>query len=71
MRPANSRNEPEEYPPGPVDVLSVDGEYIGTFAPDEMTMPLALGPNGLVATAEYDAFGVPTLVVKRLPEALR
>lgn len=70
-RPVNSRNEPEEYPPGPVDVLSVDGEFIGTFAPDEMTMPLALGPDGLVATAEYDAFGVPTLVVKRLPEALR
>ena len=66
-RPANSRNEPEEYPPGPVDVLSVDGEYIGTFAPDEMTMPLALGPNGLVATAEYDAFGVPTLVVSGCP----
>ena len=70
-RPANSRNEPEKYPPGPVDVLSVDGEYIGTFAPDEMTMPLALGPDGLVATAEYDDFGVPTLVVRRLPEALR
>ena len=70
-RPVNSRNDSEEYPPGPVDVLSLDGEYIGTFAPDEMTMPWAFGPDGLVATAEYDDFGVPTLVVRRLPEALR
>ncbi len=70
-RPANFRNDPDEYPSGPVDVLSVDGEYIGTFATGEMPMPLAFGPDGLVATAEYDGLSVPTLVVSRLPDGLR
>lgn len=70
-RPANYQDVPAKYPLGPVDVLSLDGEYIGTFAPDEMSMPLAFGPNGLVATAKYDDFGVPTLVVSVLPETLR
>ena len=52
-------------------MLTTAGEYLGTFAQDAMDMPLALGPDGLVAFVEIDAFDVPTVVVKRIPEELR
>ena len=70
-RPADFRDYPDEYPSGPVDVLSAEGEYVGTFDGEELAMPLAFGPDGLVATVEFDALGVPTVVVSRLPEMLR
>lgn len=61
----------EDNPQGPIDVLTTAGEYLGTFAQGAMDMPLALGPDGLAAFVEVDAFDVPTVVVKRLPENLR
>lgn len=67
-----SGDEPwEDDAHGPIDVLTTAGEYLGTFAQDAIDMPLALGPDGLAAFVEVDAFDVPTVVVKRLPERLR
>ena len=34
-------------------------------------MPAAFGPDGLVVYWEFDGLDVPTIVVKRLPEAVR
>lgn len=56
---------------GPIDVLGADGEYRGTFAPGKPGMPLAFGPDGLIAFVELDELDVPAIVVRRLPEAVR
>ena len=56
---------------GPIDVLGPDGEYRGTFAPGEPGMPLAFGPDGLIAFVEHDEMDVATIVVKRLPAEVR
>ena len=56
---------------GPIDVFGVDREYAGTFAAEDVEMPVAFGPGGLVAYWEFDELDVPTLVVKRLPMEVR
>lgn len=56
---------------GPIDVFGPDRQYVGTFAADAATMPWAFGPDGLVAYWEFDELDVPTIVVKRLPGAVR
>ena len=56
---------------GPIDVLGANGEYLGTFAPGEPGMPLAFGPDGLIAFVEHDELDVATIVVKRLPAEVR
>ena len=53
---------------GAIDVLTKDGEYLGTLGPGIIDTPRALGPNGLAAFVEVDSLGVPTVIVKRLPE---
>lgn len=63
--------EPGAEEPGPIDVLSPDGRYLGTVAPDVLPMPDAFGPGGLVAFVEADEFDVPVIVVRRLPPAIR
>ena len=60
-----------EYGDGWIDVLAPGGEYVGTFSLEEMPMPGAFGPGGLVAFVETDEFEVATIIVKRLPEAIR
>ncbi|MYG20243.1 MAG: hypothetical protein F4208_11925 [Gemmatimonadales bacterium] len=55
--------------PGPVDLITAEGRYIGTLA--EARMPAAFGPGGLVAYVELDAFDVPTVVVRRVSAAIR
>ena len=55
--------------PGPVDVITPAGEYLGTI-PDAR-MPNAFGPDGLVAYVGLDEFDVPTVVVRRVPEGIR
>ena len=55
--------------PGPIDVITPEGEYIGTI-PDSR-MPNAFGPDGLVAYVALDALDVPTVVVRRLPQGIR
>lgn len=50
---------------GPIDILSAEGAYIGTFPPGSFPMPSAFGPDGLVAFTEVDSLGVTTIAVKR------
>ena len=56
---------------GPIDVFNADREYVGTFAAEDLDMPVAFGPGGMVAHWEFDELDVPTLVVRRLPEEVR
>ncbi len=55
--------------PGPIDVITPEGEYLGTLP--ESTMPNAFGPDGLAAYVGIDELDVPTVVVRRLPAAIR
>ena len=67
MNPAPSA--PRSRRPGPIDVITSEGEYIGTLA--STPMPAAFGPDGLVAYLEVDALDVATVVVRRLPAEIR
>ncbi|MCY4572208.1 MAG: hypothetical protein OXF01_05345 [Gemmatimonadetes bacterium] len=51
---------------GPIDVISPDGRYIGSYPAGFTGMPAAFGPAGLVAFIERDEFGVESVVVTRL-----
>ena len=57
--------------PAPIDVVTSDGRYVGTFPALVADMPIAFGPDGLVAFVEIDEFDVPTVIVKRLPHEVR
>ncbi len=61
--------EPESD--GPIDVLTVQGEYVGTYATGTLGMPAAFGPGGLAAFVELDEFDVARVVVRRLPTEVR
>ena len=56
---------------GPIDVLTSDGRYLGTYSSAATPMPAAFGPGGLFALVERDRLDVPTVVVKRLRPRLR
>ncbi|MDE2784921.1 MAG: hypothetical protein OXK77_18370 [Gemmatimonadota bacterium] len=56
---------------GPIDVLTAEGEYIGTYPTGTLGMPAAFGPGGLAAFVEFDEFEVATVVVRRLPSEVR
>lgn len=56
--------------PGPIDVMTADGRYMGTFQPSQTAIPDAFGPDGLAAFIELDELDVPTVVVRRLPPVL-
>jgi len=62
-------DEPESD--GPIDILTADGEYIGTYQASETEMPDAFGPGGLAAFIELDEFDVARVVVRRLPVGVR
>ncbi len=68
---SDDRNTEEGPADGWIDVLGPDGEYVGTFSLEETPMPGAFGPGGLVAFVETDELGVPTVIVRRLPAAVR
>ncbi len=51
---------------GPIDVLTMDGRYLGSYPAGAVEMPDAFGPNGLVAFIETDEMDVETVVVKRV-----
>lgn len=55
---------------GPIDVLTSTGQYAGTLAAGEIEVPDAFGPDGLAAFVEEDDFGVPIVVVRRLPAVI-
>ena len=56
---------------GPIDVLAVEGEYVGSYGTGATEMPDAFGPNGLAAFIELDELDVPSVVVRRLPAEVR
>ena len=64
------RGEEPDVDLGPIDVLTPDGRYLGTFPRDATDLPAAIGPNGLVAFIENNDLDVPTVVVKRLPRGV-
>lgn len=51
---------------GPIDVLTMDGRYLGTYPAGAVALPAAFGPDGLVAFIERDEMDVRSVVVKRL-----
>ncbi len=61
--------EPESD--GPIDILTAEGDYLGTFRTDATRIPDAFGPDGLAAFIELDEFDVASVVVRRLPTAIR
>ena len=52
--------------PGPVDLVTADGRYLGTIPPKGIRIPQAFGPGGLMAYYEEDDDGVPRVAVRRL-----
>ena len=55
----------EPWSDGPIDVVTPDGRYLGSYPPGTTALPVAFGPDGLVAFIETDELGVQTVVVKR------
>ena len=55
---------------GWIDILSPEGEYMGTLSLEDTSMPDAFGPDGLAAFVETDEFDVPTIILKRLPATI-
>ena len=51
---------------GPIDVLTPDGRYMGSYPAGTTVLPAAFGPDGLVAFVEVSELGVQTVVVKRM-----
>ena len=51
---------------GPLDVLSSEGRYVGTY-PSSIVVPDAFGPDGLAAYVELGEYDVATVRVVRLP----
>ena len=65
------RRGDEPQSDGPIDVVTDDGQYVGTFATGAIEMPDAFGPHGMAAFIELDEFDVASVVVRRLPAAVR
>lgn len=55
--------------PGPVDLLTADGRYLGTLA--GIPLPEAVSATGLAAWVERDELDVERIVVRRLPGTWR
>ena len=51
---------------GPIDIMTVDGRYVGTLPADGLRTPWAFGPNGLAVFVESDEYDVQTVRVVRL-----
>lgn len=58
---------PEGLAGGPIDVVSPEGDYVGTYPAGSLRMPAAFGPRGLLAFLETDSLGAVSIVVKRPP----
>ena len=56
---------------GPIDVVTPDGRYVGSFPTDATRIPDAFGPDGMAAFIESNELGVANVVVRRLPAAVR
>jgi hypothetical protein len=55
--------------PGPVDVITPEGQYLGTFT--GIGLPDAISRGGLAAYVDYDDDGVAHVIVRRLPAGWR
>ena len=53
---------------GPIDVLTPDGRYLGSYPAGTTALPDAFGPGGLAAFIETNELGVQTVVVKRMEQ---
>jgi len=51
---------------GPIDVVTGEGEYVGTIDEGAMRFPDALGPDGLAVWLETDELDVPVVTVGRV-----
>lgn len=51
---------------GPTDLLTAEGDYVGTLTADGLRIPDAYGPDGLMAYIESDEMDVQTVRVIRL-----
>ncbi len=58
----------EPWSDGPIDVVTPDGRYLGSYPAGTTPLPAAFGPGGLAAFIETDELGVQTVVVKRMLE---
>ncbi len=56
----------EPWSDGPIDVVTPDGRYLGSYPAGTTLLPAAFGPDGLAAFIETDELGVETVVVKRM-----
>lgn len=54
--------------PGPTDLLTPEGRYLGTLPADGLRLPDAFGPEGLAAWVETDALGAAVVSVGRIRE---
>lgn len=61
-----ARTGPGGGGPGPIDILTADGAYVGTLPADGLRIPDAFGPDGLMAYIETGEFDVPIVRVIRL-----
>ncbi|WP_419937212.1 6-bladed beta-propeller [Candidatus Palauibacter sp.] len=52
--------------PGPTDILTADGRYLGTIAPEGPRIPAAFGPDGLLAYIDRDELDIQRIRVVRL-----
>jgi len=64
------RNGRDGVNSGPVDILAVDGRYVGTL-PAGTRVPDAFSPSGRAAYIEKDELGVERVVVRTLPTTWR
>jgi hypothetical protein len=62
-----SSGEPGEQ--GPTDVITADGEYLGTLPPDGLRIPRAFGPDDLAVWIEKDEYDAERVVVARIVPA--
>lgn len=56
---------------GPIDILTAEGVYVGTYGTGTTRMPDAFGPDGLAAFIELDELDVASVVVRRFPATTR
>ena len=56
----------EPWSDDPIDVVTPDGRYLGSYPAGTTVLPAAFGPDGLAAFIETDELGVQTVVVKRM-----